>query len=268
MNMKSASVLLVLLLSWALLGGCPASMDGTGADTSADSVPADSADNSNGDATPADLDGGSEPSDGDDASDDGTSSDGPTSDDTGNGSGDVADDDGTDVDDNGEPAFTGAYSGQWTRVGQESLGGTPGREQEWTTDQTMTFGADGIPTAYIVPGYRQTEGGIDFVAEVKQLGDSVTLQESADGMDYTLTVTVALATYGETTARVVLNLIHHGEGSNEALTQDGTGVQVVEYSLQGGQLEYSSMTTYEVAWFYDSIDTTWEVSCEGTLSPE
>jgi hypothetical protein len=262
MSAKSAGLLLLLLFSWAAVGGCPTTTgvdDGIGSPDNA--APADSGS----DATDGSQDGGGA-SDGqangsadavgdDDCADDGDSG----GDDDSAGDGDSG---------GGPPIFTGSYSGQWARVGQESLGGTPGSEEEWTTDQTITFGADGIPTAFIVPGYLQTQGGIDFVAEVKQVGDTVTLNESAGGLNYTLTVTVALADYAETTARVVLNLVHHAEDTNPALTQDGTGVQVVQYSLQGGQLEYSSTTAYEVTWFYGSIDTTWDVSCDGTLTPD
>lgn len=251
MSAKSTSLLVLLLFAWAAVGGCPTTTsvdDGVG--SPGDAAPADST----GDAT-------------DGSQDSGGASGGSTTDSTdGVGDGDSAGDGGSGGDN--APVFTGTYSGQWARVGQESLGGTPGPEVEWTTDQTITFGADGIPTAFIVPGYRQTEGGVDFVAEVKQVGDSVTLTASADGLDYTLTVTVALATYGETTARVILDLIHVGDSDNDTLDQDGTGVQVVQYSLQDGQLEYSSTTAYEVAWFYGSIDTTWDVSCEGTLTPD
>jgi hypothetical protein len=269
MNTKFASLLLMLLLSWATVGGCPAPVDGTDAsDTAADTVAADSGDDSGSDdTTSAGADDATEPSGGGGADDGGTAGDDATSDDTGSSSTDL---EGNDVtgDGSGQPTFTGSYVGDWTRVGQESLGGTPGSEEEWTTNETVTFGADGVPIAFIVPGYLQREGGIDFVAEVKHVGDSVTLTASADQMDYTLTVTVSLATYGETTARVVLSLIHHGEGANDALTQDGTGVQVIEYSLQDGQLAYQSTTTYEVAWFHGSIDTGWDVTCQGTLSSQ
>jgi hypothetical protein len=273
MNTKTAITLLILLLSWAMIGGCPTTVDGT--DSLDDLTPTDSVDTSDGDdSTPGDSD-----------SDDGSSDDG-SSDSPDDGSDDPVDDDGTDdgddsnpddngddsnPDDSGDPALSGSFSGNWTRVAQETALGITGPEQEWTTEETVTFGSDGIPTAFIVPGYMQTEGGIDFIAEVKQVGDSVTLEESADGLDYTLTVTVALASYDETTARVVLDLVHHGEddeGSNDAETQDGTGVQVIEYSLVSGQLEYSSTTTYEVALFYGNIDTIWDISCEGTLAPE
>ncbi len=263
MSAKSASLLLLLFFSWAAVGGCPTTTsvdDGVG--SPGDAAPADSSsDATDGGQDSGGASGGSATgsadgvADGDSGGDDDSTGDDPSS-----GDGDSGGDN--------PPVFTGTYSGQWARVGQESLGGTPGPEVEWTTDQTITFGADGIPTAFVVPGYLQTEGGIDFVAEVNQVGDTVTLNASAGGLNYTLTVTVVLATYGETTARVVLDLIHVGDGDNDALDQDGTGVQVVQYSLEDGQLEYSSTTAYEVAWFYGSIDTTWDVSCDGTLTPD
>lgn len=278
MNAKLGIVLIALLFAWPLMGGCPVS-DATdaGTDLSVD----DGADASAQDASSSDT--GSDASDtaaGDDSSSDGDSSDGEDSssdDRQDQDSGDSADDSGDDADDSSddgsagdttEIAFTGSFVGQWERVGQESLGGTPGAEEEWVTSETITFGTDGIPTAFVVPGYLQGEGGIDFVAEVKQVGDSVTLTDSADGLDYTLTVTVALANYGETTARVILNLVHVGDSDTDTLDQEGTGVQVIEYGLQDGQLEYSSTTTYDVAWFNGSIDTAWDVTCEGTLAPE
>lgn len=260
MNAKFVGLLVILFLSWTMIAGCPTSPNLDGND---DGTPGGSADvnDDNGDSS-GDADDGGSPAD--DSQDDGGAPD-DQADDSG------ADDGGDDADDSGgavTPLFTGSYSGQWERTGQESLGGTPAPEEQWTTQETITFGADGIPTAFIVPGYRQTQGGIDFIAQVKQVGDTVTLNDSADEMDYTLTVTVAQADYGETTAHIVLNLVHHGEGANEALTQDGTGVQEIDYSLQGGQLEYVSTTTYDVAWFYGSIDTTWNVTCEGTLAPD
>jgi hypothetical protein len=251
-----------------MVAGCPTSPNLDGND---DGTPAGSADvtDGNGDSS-GDADDGSSATGGDQA--DGGTSDGQADDSgTDDGGGAADGSGGGDADGSGgavTPVFTGTYSGQWDRTGQESLSGTPGPEEQWTTEETITFGADGIPTAFIVPGYRQTEGGIDFIAEVKQVGDTVTLDASADGMDYTLTITVAQADYGETSAHIILNLVHHGEGANDALTQDGTGVQEIEYDLQDGQLEYTSTTAYDVAWFYGSIDTTWDITCEGTLTPD
>ncbi len=291
MNTRIGIVLIAMLLGWPLMGGCPVTVD---ADVELD-VAADvdvSVDDDDGSSTAPDNNGdddndgatGDDSSDdGDSGSDDGQDQDsGDSADDAGGDDDDSADDAGGDADDDAdadddgdpddqgddEPAFAGSFAGEWDRVGQESLGGVPGSEQEWTTDQTVTFGADGMPAALIVPGYLQGEGGVDFVAQVKQVGDTVMLAETVGALDYTLTVTVALATYGETTAHIVLNLIHHAEGSNAAQTQDGTGVQVIEYRLQNGQLEYSSTTAYEVTWFNGSINTTWDISCEGTLTPE
>lgn len=171
-------------------------------------------------------------------------------------------------DDDVTPAFAGTFSGVVTYVKRESLGGPLANEQQWTTTLSMTFDDNGIPTAFVVPGFLQTENGIHWVAEVSELGETVTLNESSADTDYTLTVTVALATYNETSARVVLSLIHHAEGDNEAQTQDGTGIQVVEYRLEGDELVYSALTTYEVALFFGSITALWEVDCQGTLSPE
>ncbi len=256
MNVKFGFFIIAMFFAWPLMGGCPVTVD---ADVDIN-APADVNVN-------ADANAGADTSDaGRESPSDGTGGDSALNDDSQvtNGS----DDSGDSPDNNVTPAFTGTYSGQWTRVKRESIGGPLDSEKEWTTNEAVTFDASGLPTALIVPGYGQTQGGVDFVAEVNQVGDSVTLNESSAGYDYTLTVTVALATYGETTTRVVLNLVHHAEGSNEAQTQDGTGVQVIEYSLENGNLVYSSTTTYEVALFHGSIETIWEVTCEGTLSPE
>ena len=67
MNMKSASLMLLLVLLWATVGGCPTPADSSDTvNTPTDATPTGSSDDSNGDdSTPADLD------DGNDSSDDG-----------------------------------------------------------------------------------------------------------------------------------------------------------------------------------------------------
>ena len=275
MYAKVSSLAIVLFLSGIMLGGCPAPVDDNGnLDTTGSSLTnpdndSGTADNSNTDGSDDNADNASD----DNAADDNNASD--SGDDANasdaNGDDNDADGDANDNDAGGDPdpVFTGTYAGTWTRVKREALGGGAlGGEQEWTTQNQVTFNADGLPVSFIIPGYQQAQNGIDFVAAVNQVGDTVTLTETDGDMTYTLQVTVALVNYGETTGRVVLNLVHHGEGNNAAQTQDGTGVQVIEYSLVGGQLEYSSVVTYNVAVFNGGIDTTWEVTCEGTLAAQ
>jgi len=157
------------------------------------------------------------------------------------------------------------------------FGGELGGEQQWAATGSIAFDQSGMPTAFLVPRYMQAEGDEFFVAEVSQVGDSVSLTRTLDdGFEVTLDVTVALATYTETDARVVLNLQHHGDygvdGNGDPVkpfsTQDGTGIEVIEYSLAGDQLTYYSQTTYEVAFINANIETTWQLTCEGTLLPQ
>ncbi|MFQ5805249.1 MAG: hypothetical protein ACE5I3_02225, partial [Phycisphaerae bacterium] len=222
MNAKFASLVIVSVLSWATVGGCPAPVDVTdgvttpennGSEDSGSSTPssngtnsdsgttdgsagpgtADSASDTSGDGMGGDADGGSAPGDdgsgADDDADAGDSTDGDDSD-----------------DEDTSPVFQGTYSGQIQRVKRESLGGPLGSEQQWTTTFSITFDSHGMPTAFLVPGYGQTEGGIDFMPEVNRVGQTVTLTESSGSYSATLTVTVAVATYEETSARVVLSL--------------------------------------------------------------
>jgi hypothetical protein len=278
MNAKTGIAVVALVLLWASVGGCPAPTDGSDDPTdTGGSTPADTS----GDAGAGDSTGGDDGSTDDGSSSDGGASDGADDGGTDTGSGDdSSSDDGTDGtgdsggDDPGSgdpndhdvtPLFAGTFSGTVTYVKSESLGGPLGLEEQWTADRTMTFGADGLPTAFVIPGYGQTEGGIEFVAEVNEAGETVTLTETSGTYTATLTVTVALATYHQTTANVVLSLEHHGEMGS--LVENGTGIQVIEYELDSGNVVYHSLTNYEVN-LSDLVDTLWQVDCRGTLYPE
>lgn len=290
MNAKTGIAVVALVLLWATIGGCPAPTSvpddltdpggTTPADASGDDGASDDADDSAGGDGGATDDGSSS----DDGSADGTD-DGGT--DTGSGDGSSSDDDGTDGSDDTDgddpndgdvtPLFAGTYSGEVTCVKRESVyGGDWQLEQEWTANRTMTFDANGYPAAIVVPGYGQAEGGIEFVAEVSQVGDTDTITEAEGTYTATITVTVALATYTETTARLVLTLEHLGQSGN--LLEDGTGVQVVEFELVGGGLPFTSQTTYDVDLVIPDdpnnpddvefrIPTGWQVDCQGTLHP-
>ncbi len=264
----SIAMVLVLLLSWTTIGGCPASMD------DADGVsPSDGngSGDSGGDSTPSggsNSDGGT--SDGSNAPADGAS-DGGT--DGGSGSGDDASggdtgDSGTGDDsgsDDASPVFRGTYSGEMTHVKHEAVvEGDWKLEHQWTSPFSVTFDEAGLPMAFVVPAYGETEGGIEFVVEINEGGESVTLSESSEDHDVTLTATVVLASYGETSGRVVLNLEHSGQATIE---EEGTGVHVVEYALDGDNLLYSAQTNYEVE-LAGMVWTYWRVASEGTLSPE
>jgi len=283
MNAKVASIAILLLLSWAVVGGCPVNIQadvGIQADTDVDvDVDADgdvnggSTDGSDGSSADGSPGGGAEnggtgdttdggAADGGDASDDGSGGDS-TPDDT------VPDDgsDGADVpgDDGSQTPFAGTYSGEVTRVKHEAVvQGDWKLEQIWTTPFSVTFDESGLPTAFVVPAYGETEGGIEFVVEINEVGESVTLNESSGGHDVTLTATVLLATYGETSGRVVLSLEHSGQRTIE---EEGTGMHVVEYELDGDNLLYSAETNYEVQ-LAGMVWTYWRVQTDGTLSPE
>jgi hypothetical protein len=281
MNVKLASLAIIVLLSWSLVGGCPVSDnttlpdDGAAADSNGDGSAADGGTSSG--AASGSTDGGSDGSaDGGSASDDGGEVDGGSAD-NGSPNGDDQDDgdqDGTDDGDQGDgdqdgdevtPVFEGTYTGELACHKKESLLGTPGAESDWTRTFSFSFDENGLPTAFVIPGYMQAEGGVEFVAEVSQLGESVTLEESFGTFTATLTVTVVAATYNETDARVVLSLEHYGD--QPGVPQEGTGMHVVQYELDDGDLAYSATTTYEVL-LGGQFDTTWEVACEGTLPPE
>jgi hypothetical protein len=139
-----------------------------------------------------------------------------------------------------------------------------------TRQVSIAFDSDSLPTALVVLGYAPA-GMVtpyELVAEVNQVGQSVTLDYSDGTYDATVTVTVALASYGTTDARIVLDLVHEGE--DDGRTDVGTGIQVIEYELSGGELTYSSVTSYEVTWQFPkiSVDTTQQLECEGTLAAE
>lgn len=275
MNAKVGIIAITVLLAWGIVGGCPPSDDTTpldgntptdsGGDGTADNDGTDGSDGTTDDGSSSDGDGADDGS-GDDGggTDDGSADDGGSGDD---GSGDDGGDGDDSDDDATQPVFTGTYKGKLTHVKRESIGGPLGLEEEWTKAFEFAFGEDGLPTAFTIPGYGQKgPDGIEFVAEVNQVGQFVTLNESTpDGYSATLTVTVALASYNEADARVVLSLEHHGKKGN--LTEDGTGVTVIQYELDGENLVYYALTDYEVN-LSGLVNTLWQVESDGTLTPD
>jgi hypothetical protein len=262
----SIAMVLVLLLSWATIGGCPASTDIADGVTTPDG---NGSGDSSGDTTPSGGPGSNDgtPDDPGAPADDGSGTDGGSTPDDGVPAGDDGTDDDGDVPpgDDAASALAGTYSGELTNTKHEAVvEGDWKLEEVWTSPFAVTFDESGLPTAFVVPAYGETEGGIEFVVEINEVGESVTLSESAGGHDVTLTATVVLASYGETSGRVVLNLEHSGQSVVE---EEGTGAHVVEYELDGDNLLYSAQTNYEVqlaglVWSY------WQVVGEGTLSPE
>lgn len=288
MNAKTGIAVVALLLLWASVGGCPATNDGSddltdtggstptdtsgdaGGSTSGDDGSTDDGSSSDGGASDGADDGGIDTGSGDDSSsDDGTDGTGDSGGDD-PGSGDPNDHDVT-------PLFAGTYSGVVTYVKRESVrGGDWKLEQEWTADRSMTFDVAGYPTGIVVPGYGQGKGGVEFFAQVSQVGDTDTITEVEGTYTATLTVTVSLATYTATTGRLLLSLEHQGSQGN--LLEEGTGVQAVEFELVGADLAFSSQTTYDVDLVLPGdpndpsddfeIPTGWQVDCQGTLNPE
>ena len=283
MSAKIASLVIVLLAA-AMLAGCPSpdptnsgdpnSNNGGQTDnTSGDNGSATDGGNNNGGTTDGGTsDGGSSTNDGS-SSDGGSTSDG-TSDnnggsDTGDGTGgDTSGGDATGGDTSGNdvtPAFVGTFSGQVTCTKTESIGGPLGLPQTWSASRAITFDANGYPNALVIPGYGQVQGGIEWVAPVSQVGDTVTLNATGSGgYTATLTVEVALATYTDSSVHIVLNLTHHGEKGS--LIEDGTGVHVVDFTPDG-DLNYSTTTDYQVN-LSGLVDTLWHVECTGTLTAE
>lgn len=281
-----------LLLGFGNIGGCPASVDNRntgasvagGADDDGTSATTDGATadgGTTGDTAGTDGSGSDGTSDGWQAG--GSDGQGTTDGDTNgadSGTGDTGGADGqtdgtndgetgddADTDGSGDAATsfqaTGTYTGQLECTVSESLNGQQGNPTQQTRDLTITFDPNGLPETLYVPGYRDME----FAAPVNQVGDVVELTQTADEYEVTLTVTVAVASYSPTSARIVLNLAHFGRQDN--LTEEGTGTQVIEMDLTDGTLSYTSLTSYEVEMRVETLrfDTTREYDCAGTLTP-
>jgi|GEM_PF-5006345 len=271
MKTKIGCLTIALCLSSLMLGGCPTT---TGVDNILDTpdvqTPADNAapaDNqtpddgasTNNDDNGASVGGAAQPTNDDppaDANNDGQ--------DNGDNNGDANGGDGGDDDTPAQTAFTGAYSGAVACTKSESLGGPLGLEQSWNDNINFAFNADGLPIEFSIPGYGQSEGGVVFVAQVNQVGDTVTLTETQGTYTGTLTVSVAITQYDDDSGRIVLQLEH--SGVKNALTEEGTGACVIEFARDGANLTYSSVTDYEVI-LSGMINTLWHVECTGTLAP-
>ncbi len=285
MNLKAASLLCALLL-WTTLAGCPANdlsgsdtitggttpsnhdsgnADSGGADTGTDAGDTDAGNQDDGGATDdGGASGGGNADDQNDGADTG-SDDGATGD-TGNNN---AGDDGADDTGTGETpdlsAFTGSFAGQLACTKTESVQGGAGPTEEWNANLTITFGADGYPTALTVPAYMQdAHDMLEFSVPVAQAGDHVSVTQTTGTYTATLTATVTEATYTATTGHVVLTLEHHG--AQDALVEDGTGTFTVDYTLSGDQLTYTAVVAYDVTLInVISLDTTWGLTSTGTL---
>ena len=275
MNAKIGSIVVALLLLCVTVGGCPQPVDvGDGSGTPASSGTAGSSGDaaSSGDANADSGPSGSSSGDDSAGSDTSGSTSGTSGTETGGSdSGSASDAGGSDTggDSGAEPAppaFAGTYSGEVTCTKREAFGfgGALGHEDEWVADFSITFDENGMATGFVVYRFGQSNPGLEVLAEVKDAGDSVVLDLSSGDHDLVLTVAVASATYDGSSANVMLNLTHVGQ--EFARTEDGTGIEVVQFELDGDTLEFHSVTTWEMK--FGVLDMTWQVECEGTLSPE
>jgi hypothetical protein len=273
MNLRVGLIAIALFGMSVALVGCPNVSDVPDGVTTPDD--GESTDSSGGGGTTDDTGGAGAETDGSAGTTDEAGGGGETDGSSGgdavsDGAGDAADadsggDTGTTPDNGGQTTLTGTYSGEIACTQSESLQGAPGPERQTTRTFSVTFGGNGLATGFIVPGYSH---GLEFFAAVSQAGGTVTLNESSGNYQATLIVTVASATYTATGGRVILSLDYEGQEVN--LTEEGTGVQTVEFELGGSALTYSSLTSYEVDMMAGTLTlpTTKEYDCQGTLSPE
>lgn len=265
---KVSLLAIVLLLAGGLLGGCPTVIDDNPADDSAannsgnqtnnngaNNNTNNNSNNNTGQNTNTNTNNNNNNTDGSN-----TNSGNSGSNDTGNNGGN------TDNGDTPDETLVGSFTGILACTKTEAINdGALGIPKTWNENFAFEIDTDGIPTQYTIPGYMQAEGGIRFDADVFQVGDSVTLNETRGTYAVTLKITVALANYAANGGRVVLQLEH--DGVKGALTEVGTGMCVIEFTADGDNLAYSSVTDYTVK-LSGIIDTRWHVECEGTLTPQ
>lgn len=271
MRNKLGYLTIVLMLMGGLMGGCPTGVDNpldpndsAATDDSGQSTDDGTTDGS--DSTDNSADDGSTD---DGATDNGSTDDGSTDDgSTDDGITDSGSTDNGDDNDSGstDTVLTGNFAGTVECTKTEAIsGGALGLAKSWNENFAFEIDAAGIPVEYTIPGYMQSAGGIQFVAQVHQVGDTVTLTETSGTYTATLQVTVALASYNANGGSVTLQLAHNGvKGS---LTEVGTGICNIEFTADGDNVTYASTTDYAVK-LNGIVSTQWHVVCDGSLAPQ
>ncbi len=272
MTMRLTTIIAALLL-WSSLGGCPTTIP-AGDDGDSQNPGLNDDQNNDGDAAnDGGQDDGSSVNDSNDGSqddggsstDDGSSNDGSSADDgssDSSSSNDGGQDDGQTSDDGA--AISGTFSGTLNCHKTESAQGSPGPEDDWTTQLDFTLNAN-VPTQFIVPAYRQPDhGNMTFAVSAVTAGDSVSVTMTDGSYTATLTATVREATYTATTGHVILDLEYHG--AEGALTEDGTGTFTLDYTISGDTITYTAVTDYDVTMVF--VSTEWTLTCTGTLTSQ
>lgn len=165
----------------------------------------------------------------------------------------------------GATELVGVWSGEITCSYREALNdGEFGNPQNSTFNLTITINANGRPERVRVQGYSNTP---DALLALARIGDQETVQSQAGNVNVTQDIIVSRATYRESSIRLDLDITHNGTGGN--LTQEGTGTQVIEISLNDdGTLRYETKTEYEVDLLAGAISfgSRTEEVCTGTLT--
>lgn len=162
-------------------------------------------------------------------------------------------------------AITGRWSGTIDCTSTQSLGGAPTTPRTSTTDVAIEFDAAGLPTALTVIGFSNSP---NMTVTIRNTGQSQTVTNTVRDVVGTYVVTVRSATYTSTTARVTLDIVY--SSTNGPATSEGTGVQVIEATVNGDVLGYKASVEYDVTVRNVSaglsFDTEDNVTCVGDLA--
>ena len=263
MRTKLGYLTIVLMLMGGLLGGCPpvdeAPLDNTDQTNTNNN---NSGDNNNNDSNSSNNNDNNSGDNNDNGNNSGNNDNGNNN--SGNNDNNN-DDDGNNNSNTPAETLTGTFAAAVTYTKTESIGGPLGMEKSWSEQFSFEIDDNGIPVEYTIPGYMQTTGGIKFIAQVHQVGETATLTETSGPYTATLKVTVALAEYNDDGGRVVLELEHNG--AKGSLTEAGTGMCVIEFEADGDNVTYSSETDYNIL-LSGLVNTRWHVEVTGTLTPQ
>lgn len=174
-------------------------------------------------------------------------------------------------DNTGPTTIAGTWTGTLARTTNLAINGQQGNPRPGETELTITFDGEYLPTTLPVWGFNLA---FDQATTQHAVGETETLNFDANFpyRQVTLVVTITEATYGESSARVVMALDYAGANDDLGLVQEGTGTMTIEAAIEGDDLDFSGVAQYTVTETNTAIDVTVQtietINCTGTLTAE
>jgi|GEM_PF-2837207 len=161
----------------------------------------------------------------------------------------------------------GSWNGVLSRTSTKTVDDIQGTPLPSKSSLSISFNSNYVAVGLPIWGF---DNAFDQTTVKSAAGETETFNYEANlpYRNITLVATIREATYGESSARVVIDLTYASTDAAQGLTEDGAGVMTIDAEINGATMTFTGTATYTVTQTANNntIQTSETITCTGTLT--